>query len=382
MAQSHSEYLREIEAFKQLPYLQEEFSGRNWGDKLHSLCSYQGKLKPAVAHFLISGFTQSGETVLDPMSGAGTIPLEARLQGRKGIANDLQELGFILSLAKSASPDMALLTRRFEEFLSFIESNVAPTSMEIREASNFGLNGKVSEYFHPNNLREVVLARRFILSNPPIDPESALVYACFLHILHGNRPYALSRNSHPVTPFRPTGDYEYRALRTRLAAKLERATESARTQQHQASVTGAAHLGPFEKLTLQDPVDAVITSPPFAASTRFYVANWMRLWVSGWDAADFSLKKEDFLEEKQKSGFGVYEQFFSASEKWLKPGGKLILHLGKTKKFDMAMEIKPYLTAGLEFVDLFDEEVSRVSSFGIRDQGATFAHQFMFLQKN
>jgi len=45
---------------------------------LHSLCSYQGKLKPGIAYFLVSWFTEPGDTVLDRIAGIGTIPCEAR----------------------------------------------------------------------------------------------------------------------------------------------------------------------------------------------------------------------------------------------------------------------------------------------------------------
>ena len=75
------------------PYRMGEYSKRNWGGPLHSLCSYQGKLKPSIAHFLVQWFTEPGQRVLDPMGGVGTIPLEARRLGRVGIASDLSPLG-------------------------------------------------------------------------------------------------------------------------------------------------------------------------------------------------------------------------------------------------------------------------------------------------
>lgn len=47
-------------------------------------------------------------------------------------------------------------------------------------------------------------------------------------------------------------------------------------------------------------LDAIITSPPFYDSTRFYSANWMRLWFSGWEKDDFQTKPKDFVDETQK----------------------------------------------------------------------------------
>ncbi len=65
----------------------------------------------------------------------------------------------------------------------------------------------------------------------------------------------------------------------------------------------------------------------------------------------------------------------------LKPDGKVVLHLGRTKTVDMAEELsmrsKPY------FVEVFRgcEEVCELEKHGIKDKGATIEHQFLFLQK-
>jgi len=64
-----------------LPHQVKPYSKRNWGHKLHSLCSYPGKLKPAIAHHLVKIFVPEGGSVLDPFAGVGTIPFEAALQG-------------------------------------------------------------------------------------------------------------------------------------------------------------------------------------------------------------------------------------------------------------------------------------------------------------
>ena len=47
-------------------------------------------------------------------------------------------------------------------------------------------------------------------------------------------------------------------------------------------------------------LDAIITSPPFFDSTRFYQANWLRIWFSGWSEKDFKHQISSFIEEKQK----------------------------------------------------------------------------------
>jgi hypothetical protein len=338
-------------------------------------------LKPAIAHFLIKNFTKPGDTVLDPLSGAGTIPLEAMLNGRRALANDLQELGFILSSAKIAQPNHDLLDGELASFLGYVENEKSRIDATDFLLADFGLNGKISEYFHPENLREVLAARKYIASNTCDSVERALVFSAFLHSLHGNRPYALSRTSHPVTPFKPTGEFEYRDFASRIKSKINRAV-GAYPLFDVESLPGEARLGSFEKLEYSGEIDAVITSPPFAASTRFYIANWMRLWAAGWDPDDFTGRKAEFIEEKQKKNFDIYVDFFDSASRWLKPGGKLILHLGKTAKVDMAEELISVLPASFNLIHKFDETVAGAEKFGIRDQGATSSHQFLFLMKS
>jgi DNA modification methylase len=370
-------YRRAAQNFCQtLPHKQEPYSSRNWGHNLHSLCSYLGKLKPAIAHFLVHEFTGHGDRVLDPLSGAGAIPLEACLQGRQAVANDIQELAFLLSSAKIKVCDPAAVWREYEKLGRVIESG-EPDESDL----SFGFNGTIADFFHERTLQEVLRVRRYVRDSlaEGLPNERAFVLSCFTHLLHGNRPYALSRRSHPVTPLKPQGEFEYRPAMPRLREKIQRALESEPPQR--ATLDGEAHFGDFRALKLDEPVDAVITSPPFHDSTRFYVANWMRLWLSGWEREDFDRRKESFLETQQKRSMDVYVSFLDKCAEWLKPQGKLIMHLGRVKGFDMSAEIQARLTPDFELVYAADESVAGAEKFGLSDQGATDSHQYLFLAK-
>ncbi|MBS1501314.1 MAG: hypothetical protein JST32_04585, partial [Bacteroidetes bacterium] len=88
-AERHS-WKFEWKNFKEtLPHQQEPFSKKNWGHSKHSLCSYQGKLKPAIANKLVKTFVPEGGSLLDPFSGVGTIPFEAALAGKMAYGIDI-----------------------------------------------------------------------------------------------------------------------------------------------------------------------------------------------------------------------------------------------------------------------------------------------------
>ena len=213
----------------------------------------------------------------------------------------------------------------------------------------------------------------------PSSPAEYLVMASLLHILHGNRPYALSRRSHPITPFAPTGAFIYKPLVLKLREKVER---SLREERPEGFVEGkifhqdATSWWPQEVSGL----DAIITSPPFFDSTRFHLANWLRLWFCGWEAEDFKAKPLAFVDERQKDSFSIYEPIFRQARERLRAGGVVVFHLGKSAKCDMADELGRVAAPWFRLVDRFSETVLHCESHGIRDKGTVEAHQYLVLQ--
>lgn len=371
-----------IDFMSKMPYKQEPFCGRNWGHPWHSLCSYHGKLKPAIAHFLISNFTKINDVILDPLSGVGTIPFEACLQGRIGIGNDLSELAYIVTKAKLEKPDLDDVFISLDNLKNYIDKNKDTTKIDklIEDNSDFGFNGKLPTYFHPDTFREIITAREYFLKRlSKISNSEAMIFSAFLHVLHGNRPYALSRTSHPLTPYAPKGDFIYKNVIEHIKDKI---VASYKKHDFESYVKGKALYGDYNNISNLDcSVDYIISSPPFADSIRFYMQNWMRLWLCGWNDKEFKNADKIFLDSKQKKDFSVYSSFFEMCNKVLKPSGKIILHLGKTDKIDMAEELSKYASKYFKEIYRASEDVLSIEKHGIKDKGATIEHQFLFLQK-
>ena len=362
-----------------VPHKERPFSRRDWGGPLHSLCSYQGKLKPSIAHFLISWFTEPGWRVLDPLAGVGTIPLEARRLGRIGIANDLSPLAECVSRAKLER----LVIEDVHSTVSGLEKAIASDrplkGLEDQTDVTFGLNGAIKDYFHPETLRELLIAREYLLETQRQRPDAAVavVMSSLLHILHGNRPYAISRRSHPVTPLAPTGPFEYRPVIGRMRRRLARVLPLLSELNH-SQPPGTSTRSDFRDLQLKEPVDAIVTSPPFARSLRFWTSNWMRLWLMGWERADFATPLPNYLELQQRLSFEPYRELAESMSRFLKPGGVLVLHLGETATVNMAEEIQPLIADRFDVKAVGRECVSGSESHGLRDKGATLAHWYIF----
>ncbi|MCP4357267.1 MAG: hypothetical protein GY796_04530 [Chloroflexi bacterium] len=360
-----------------LPHQQQPYAKRNWGHPRHSLCSYPGKLKPAIAYHLVKTFVPSHGRMLDPFAGVGTIPFEAALQGKQAYGFDISPAAFAIANAKIQRPLESICFSVIDNLEQYLGQNEL-LAEELTEATEFGFNGKLVEYYETNTLKEVLLARRYFQENRPESDEEWFVMASLLHILHGNRPYALSRRSHPITPYKPSGDFEYRSLIERLAAKVERGYKEPLPKDFclgKMFFLDATSWWPREI----DNLDAIITSPPFFDSTRYYLANWLRLWFAGWSQSDFDTRPLGFVDERQKSSFDVYIPLLRQARERLKRDGVVVLHLGRSVKCDMAAELERLGKRWFRSAEVFDESVAHCESHGVRDKGTVTSHQYLIL---
>jgi tRNA G10 N-methylase Trm11 len=364
---------------KTLPHQTGEMAQRNWGHPWHSLCSYQGKLKPAIAHAVVGALMpDAGGRILDPFAGVGTIPFEGRLQGHTAFAFDISRAAAPVARAKLEAIEEQDALRALASLESWLALRLK-TAVRHAALQGISFNGPLANYFHPRTLEEILAAREYFEEHPADRGPDALVFSSILHILHGNRPYALSRRSHPITPFAPSGPFEYRGLIERLTKVVKRRLATL--------VSGPPGRSYYQDATAPWPdevneLDAIITSPPFFDSTRFYLANWMRLWFAGWNAADFVSQPARFVDERQKREFSVYDAVFAQARERLKSGGYLAFHLGKSRKCDMGEALARVGEKHLGLVDLFAESVEHCESHGIRDKGTVTHHQYLLFRKS
>lgn len=366
-----------IEEFaRDLPYKQEPYTSRNWGHPLHSLSSYQGKLKPSQGYWLIKTFVPEGGEVLDPLGGVGTIAFEAALAGHRAVSNDKSPFAATVATAKIAPPTV-------EEALDSLEA-LGQTLRETHlsdqdyEAARFGLNSPVTDYYHPDTLAEVLKARKVFLSEGMGDRSRTFVWASLLHILHGNRPYALSRNSHPITPFSPTGPAEYRPLLPRLRNRITRALGEPLPR---SFVPGLGIHGDFRDVPTKcpDKFDVIITSPPFMGM-RFDRPNWLRLWFCGWGEQSFHKESLTFLEREQTRSMTCYDDFFRTCQQLLKPDGLMIIHVGSGQKDHLSDKLIEHSKPLFNLLADVREDVQELEKHGLKDKGRTLTHHLLFLR--
>jgi DNA modification methylase len=359
-----------------LPHKKDPYNKRNWGTTNHSICSFYGKLKPSISNILINTFTEEGGSILDPFCGSGTIPFEAAMNGRKSYSIDINPISIVLTNSKVKLTSYSKVMEIIADLANFI-STFQVSEETFTRASEFGFNKKIVDYYHEQTFLDILGARQYFMQTENT-AEIYLVKACLIHVLHGNRPYALSRNSHPITPYAPTGEFVYKNLIEKLTEKVVKVLmEKEKYTIKEGEVFHSDILKNWDP-SIQD-LDAIITSPPFFDSTKYYQTNWLRSWFLGWEYQDFEREKDLFVDTIQKRSMEVYDVVLAKCKERLKTNGVVVFHLGKSGKKDMGEEIKLYAKKYFTKIELFNEDVSTIEKHEINDKGSVSIHQYLVM---
>lgn len=239
---------------------------------LHQLAPYIGKIKSSIAGELIERYTAPHDLIADPFAGAGTIPFEAVLRGRRAFGADISPYAQILSEAKLSAPGSLEYALRATE-------GILAEAAELPSPDLRSVPAWVRRFFHPDTLRESLnvaeVCRR---------PGNEFVMACLLGILHHQRPGFLSYPSSHLVPYLRDKKYPrskfpemytYREVRPRLLSKVKRSYK--RFADARGEFIGFQATA-VQDLTLPTRINALITSPPYMNALDYGRDNRLRLW--------------------------------------------------------------------------------------------------------
>lgn len=244
----------------------------NSESSLHQLSPYIGKIKSSIAGELVELYTKKGDLIVDPFAGAGTIPLEAVIRERRAFGSDISPYAGILCRAKlSPPPSIDAAIQMAEGALT--EANRLPLP-DLRTIPFW-----VRKFFHPDTLKDALRFAEIVRR-----PGHEFLLSCFLGILHHQRPGFLSYPSSHLVPYLRDKKYpreifpemyEYRDLRTRLIAKINRSYKRF-TQPEPDKFTFKQ--GSVHRIQFPEKFDALITSPPYMNALDYGRDNRLRLW--------------------------------------------------------------------------------------------------------
>lgn len=254
---------------------------RSWGHSLHAMCSYLAMFPPSLPHYFIKQFTNEGDVVLDPFSGRGTVPLEACLNGRIGIGNDLNPLAQVLTGAKTHVPAYSEVIRRINN----LEKNYSRVDIE-------GIDPNIRMLYDEELTLPMLQYLKMTLDiNNTVD---RFIMGTLLGIMHGkwrkngtsmylsiDMPNTFSMSPNYVKNFIEDhclgkikqNVFELLKLRSNVLYKDAPLPVKGKTYRKDAQNICRINLLKDES------VDLIITSPPYLKLINYGKYNWIRLWM-------------------------------------------------------------------------------------------------------
>ncbi|GBC68521.1 hypothetical protein HRbin01_00204 [archaeon HR01] len=277
-------------------------AGRKWGSSLHRIMSRSGSFPPSLARWAVETYSERGQTVLDPFSGKGTLPLEACLAERFGIGNDLAPEAYVVTRAK-VNP---VTLRDVRDWVLRAAREMRPDTVSI-----YDVEEEVRVFYSPSTLKQI-LAVREILANAD-DDTSNFVKAIMLGILHGSSETSLSLPCSHSFSMAPQYIKKYAAKhglrrpnRNVLSCILRRA-EAVLADGLPPRRGLAFNLDARSLPLASSSVDLIVTSPPYFNLQTYAWDNWLRLWFLGYRHED--VRRGLF----ESSSIPKYRMFISAA---------------------------------------------------------------------
>ncbi|MEA2445776.1 MAG: hypothetical protein QOJ12_3068 [Thermoleophilales bacterium] len=259
---------------------------RRWGHPLHSLCSYFAMFPPQMATVFIRWMTSPGDTVFDPFAGRGTVPLEAILQGRRGLGADANPLAHALTRAKVKVPSAASVAGRLRQL---------NTSYKRTEVDTGQVPDDIRMLYSASTLRQLVFLRDKLRSTGYIDP---FITGLVLGMLHANHSGSGATRGFSISmpnTFAMAPGYvrEYIARKGLVAPDVDvfemlRARAERYGLPERAITTGQSWLHdatrPAPRAVRVARPKLIFTSPPYLEVIKYGKYNWVRLWFLKADA--------------------------------------------------------------------------------------------------
>jgi hypothetical protein len=243
-------------------------------------------MPPALARHLIASFSSTGDLVLDPFCGKGTVLLEASLLRRRCLGFDVAPDCIIVSNAKIQPPPLAAVERMLDRF--------RPQPRTVNEIPR-----EVRVFYSPKTLLQLLELRDFLLARQRNGRRTArrvanFLMATLLGALHGHSKLSLSLPCSHSFAMAPNYVREYakkhrlnRPVRNVRDCLFERAKQLLASQPPntggKAVLCSADGYARSLRNQLVDSVDLILTSPPYLNVQTYAKDSWLRLWLLGYE---------------------------------------------------------------------------------------------------
>ncbi len=233
----------------------------------HSFHPYPARFIPQIPLSFIKLFTKEGETVLDPMCGCGTTLVEAFLNNRNSIGNDLNPLATLITKVKTTLID----ENEFEYFnkkLSVMKRYLDLDYRKVDERINNLPNRKISKIFNRVVISKLESIRETLLE---IRDEGHHNLFDFGRVALSSTIWSLIENANGIDV-----DNIFIKKVKSMQNEINKMSKIINTIPKVKVICGDAR-----KLEIEnDSVDLIVTSPPYVNALDYYrVHMYNMLWL-------------------------------------------------------------------------------------------------------
>jgi len=312
----------------------------------HGFHTYPAGLHPDAAKDLLS--VVDGESLLDPFSGGGTTLVEGMVAGRRVVGSDLSPIACLVSKTRCrlASP----------EGITAIRSAARKITVRARESDEPTPRPQVvADWYDPGTLRELLLIRRGIeeLEDKAVaEPLWCVLSSILIKTSFRESDTSMNRK----VEHRPPGTTA--VLFHKKARELGRRMEALAEAVPAGTAPAQVLRRDVRQLTLKQPVDGVITSPPYPGVYDYLPLQTLRVAWLGIDDADARRSeiaaRRNFRADRKKA----VRRWREETTAWMQQVGKLLRPQGR-----MAIVIGDGLV-GEKMVDAYEPTLESAVASG------------------
>lgn len=321
-----------------------KITGEFWTSKqrqanaLHEI-AYRACFKAQLPNFFITKLTKTNDTIYDPFSGRGTTVIEAALNGRNIISNDINPISRILTESRLQIPSLQEIKNRLEQIpikenlTSDIDLSMFYESATLTEI--LSLKDYFSRREKENSLDEVDKWLRMVATNR-LTGHSAGYFSVYTlppnQAVSAERQKKINTKYNQFPTYRNTKQLIYKKSKDLL--KDISLNQIKNLQRIKAKfLTKDARQTP-EIAT--ESVNLTVTSPPFLDVVQYAQDNWLRCWFNGINAAE--VQNKITLSKTVDAWSEVMSDVFKELFRVTKKQGWVVFEVGEIKSGKVNLE--------------------------------------------
>lgn len=317
-----------------IPYFVNEFwtSGQRKAHSIHEV-SYRACFKPQLPEFFITRLTERNDAVYDPFMGRGTTPVQASLQGRRPVGNDINPLSVLFTRPRLVPPTLSAVEKRLKQ----INWNEGVIDREDLLA-----------FYHPDTLQKITSLRELLIKNAPLstqpDPVDDWIRMVAINRLTGHSPGFFSVYSLPPNQAVSVASQlkinekrgqipPVRDVVKLILKKSKQLLSEGIPPEHPAAILGTSEAWntPYIK---DNTIKLIVTSPPFLDIVQYASDNWLRSWFAGIDVDSVKISHHRSVADWSNMVTQVFREF----SRILSPGGYVAFEVGEVRNGKILLE--------------------------------------------